>query len=229
MDLAAYERYLLLERGHTPRGVCRYLQDLRLWRDFLQESGLPPGQEAVRRLLETRAPKPRRTQGLLAAIRSYYLWERDVLGRPVEDPTHGVARPRAGRRLVRYPSSEEVAHLLEATAQEREAALLRSLIGFLYGTGLRLSEVLSLRLEGLVWQEGEPVALQVLGKGDKERLVPLSPTAQEALQAWLPLRGGLRRGRSSIGTDCVRAPRGPLFVFLNPAKPSQAGQTPSPS
>ena len=176
MDLAAYERYLLLEQGHTPRGVCRYLQDLRLWRDFLQESGLPPG-----------------------------------------------------RRLVRYPSSEEVARLLEATAQEREAALLRSLIGFLYGTGLRLSEALSLRLEGLVWREGEPVALRVLGKGDKERLVPLSPTAQEALQAWLPLRGGLRRGRSSIGTDCVRAPRGPLFVFLNPAKPSQAGQTPSPS
>ena len=80
MNLAAYERYLLLERGHTPRGVCRYLQDLRLWQDFLslfpsgsnQATGLPPGQEAVRRLLEARAPKPRRAQGLLAAIRGYY-------------------------------------------------------------------------------------------------------------------------------------------------------------
>lgn len=50
MDLAAYERYLLLERGHTPRGVRRYLRDLRLWQRFLQATGLPPGQEAVRRL-----------------------------------------------------------------------------------------------------------------------------------------------------------------------------------
>ncbi|MER3556397.1 MAG: hypothetical protein C4331_19210 [Meiothermus sp.] len=41
----------------------------------------------------------------------------------MEDPTHGVARPRAGRRLARYPSSEELARLLEATAQEREATL----------------------------------------------------------------------------------------------------------
>ncbi|RIH81477.1 tyrosine-type recombinase/integrase [Calidithermus roseus] len=150
--LAAYERYLLLEKGHSPRGVRRYLYDLRLWLAFLEASGLPPGPPAVRRLMEERALRPRRAQGVLAAIRGYYRWQREVLGQAVEDPTAPVARPRAGRRLARYPSREEIARLLEATRSEREERLLSTLIRFLYGSGLRLSEALSLRVEGLVWE-----------------------------------------------------------------------------
>lgn len=215
-ELAAYERYLLRERGHSPRGVRRYLYDLRLWLAFLEASGLPPGPQAVRRLMEERGFRPRRAQGVLAAIRGYYRWQREVLGQAVEDPTAPVARPRAGRRLARYPSREEIARLLEATRAEREERLLSTLIRFLYGSGLRLSEALSLRVEGLVWEGELPAAVRVVGKGDKERLVPLSPTAQEALAEWL---APPRPSRA----------RGPLFAFANPAKPAHAGRVPSAS
>lgn len=226
-ELAAYERYLLLERGHSPRGVRRYLYDLRLWLAFLEASGLPPGPQAVRRLMEERGFRPRRAQGVLAAIRGYYRWQREVLGRAVEDPTAPVARPRAGRRLARYPSREEIARLLEATRSEREERLLSTLIRFLYGSGLRLSEALSLRVEGLVWEGELPAAVRVVGKGDKERLVPLSPTAQEALAEWLAPE--YRPWPGADGPSLPRPARGPLFTFANPAKPAHAGRVPSAS
>jgi integrase/recombinase XerD len=72
---------------------------------------------------------------------------------------------------------------------EPEAGLLKALLRFLYGTGLRLSEAVSLDLESLIFEEEEPVALRVIGKGDKERLLPLSPLAQAGLEEWLALRG----------------------------------------
>jgi integrase/recombinase XerD len=126
-----------------------------------------------------------------------------VRGEAVEDPTAPVARPRAGRRIPHHPSREDLERLLGGVEGEPEAGLLKALLRFLYGTGLRLSEAVSLDLESLIFEEEDdplrdsrtavhrrkPVALRVIGKGDKERLVPLSPLAQAGLEEWLALRG----------------------------------------
>ncbi|MER3603164.1 MAG: integrase [Thermus sp.] len=191
----AYARYLRLEKGHTERGVRRYLQDLAYWERFLKERGLGAHREAVRRFLAERGFSPRRTQGFLAALRGYYRWLKEVWGLEVEDPTEGVARPRSGRRLPLYPTPEEVGRFVQGAEGEKEEALLKALALFLYGTGLRISEALSLKTSNLLWEEGKPVGLRVIGKRDKERLVPLSPIAQEALEAWLSVRG---RGSGAI-------------------------------
>lgn len=194
--LAPYAQYLLTEKGHSPRGIRRYLQDLAYWFRFLEARALPPGPEAVRLLLAEAAWAPRRVQGFLAALRGYYRYLARVRGEEVQDPTEGIGRPKVGRRLPHYPTPEEVRRFLEAARGEREEALLQDLARFLWGTGLRVSEALSLRMANLIFERGLPVAVRVVGKGNKERLVPLSPVAQGVV---------LRR----LGPDR----RAPLFAF----------------
>ncbi|MGC8905304.1 tyrosine-type recombinase/integrase [Thermus sp.] len=196
-DLAPYAEYLLLERGYSARGVRRYLQDLSLWLRFLEEEGFPPGPEAVRALLIAKRWAPRRVQGFLAALRSYYRYLREIRGEEVLDPTEGIGRPKAGRRLPLHPAPEELRRFLEALSEEKEARLLVALARFLYGTGLRISEALSLKGRNLVLEGGHPVAVRVVGKGNKERLVPLSRTAQGALLELGPPQGNV-----------------PIFTFL---------------
>ncbi len=191
--LASYAQYLLTEKGHSPRGVRRYLQDLAYWFRFLEARALPPGPEAVRLLLAEAAWAPRRVQGFLAALRGYYRYLARVRGEEVQDPTEGIGRPKVGRRLPHYPTPEEVRRFLEAAQGEREEALLQDLARFLWGTGLRVSEALSLRVGNLVLEGGRPVALRVVGKGNKERLIPLSPVAQEVVGRRLALLGKDRR------------------------------------
>lgn len=187
--LASYAEYLLLERGYSPRGVRRYLQDLALWFRFLEAEGLPPSPEAVRALLLRERWAARRVQGFLAALRSYYRYLAQVQGEAVSDPTEGIGRPKAGRRLPLHPTPEELRRFLGqpqrgrfgAFEGEKEARLLSLLAAFLYGTGLRISEALSLKGRNLLVEGRHPVAIRVVGKGNKERLVPLSKTAREVL------------------------------------------------
>jgi len=185
--LAPYAEYLLLERGHSPRGVRRYLHDLALWFRFLEARALPPGPEAVRALLLEERWAARRVQGFLAALRGYYRYLAQVRGEAVADPTEGIGRPKAGRRLPLLPAREEIRRFLEALGQEKEGRLLSALARFLYGTGLRISEALSLRGRNLIHEGGQVVAVRVVGKGNKERLVPLSRTAREALEMLGPV------------------------------------------
>jgi len=154
--LAPYAEYLLLERGYSPRGVRRYLQDLAFWFRFLEAEGLSPSPEAVRALLLRERWAPRRVQGFLAALRSYYRYLREVKGEAASDPTEGIGRPKAGRRLPLHPGPEELKRFLEAFREEKEAALLEALARFLYGTGLRISEALSLKGRNVVLEEEAP-------------------------------------------------------------------------
>jgi len=206
--------------------VRRYLRDLAYWERFLTEKGLSPSAEAVRLFLSEKGCSSekgcnaKRTQGFLAALRSFYWFLREVRSlsvfpsgsNEVEDPTEGVAQPRARCRLPLYPTPEEVGRFVQGAEGEKEEALLKAFALFLYGTGLLISEALSLKMLGLLWEGERPVALRVVGKQDKERLVPLSPIAREALEAWLSVRG---RGR------------GPVFVLLHDYPRARKGKPPS--
>ncbi|KHG64619.1 integrase [Thermus sp. 2.9] len=206
LPLAPYAEYLLLERGYSPRGVRRYLQDLAFWFRFLKAQELPPGPEAVRALLLQERWAPRRVQGFLAALRSYYRYLAQVRGEAVEDPTEGIGRPKAGRRLPLHPTPEELKRFLSAFSEEKEARLLTALARFLYGTGLRISEALSLKGRNVVLEGGLPAAVRVVGKGNKERLVPLSKTAREVLMELGPPQGNVPVFTFSQGRRQGRVP-----------------------
>jgi integrase/recombinase XerD len=196
--LARFRRYLEMEEGRSPRTAQEYLRDIALFlRWFRERYGRPPrfeevGSQQVRAFLAGREVGPQRSGRLLASLRKFFRYLVEVEGLPIlQDPTQGVKRPKLPRRLPVYLTPPEVARLLEAAYKNRSPRVgLRdwALLAFLYGTGLRISEALALTYGDLTYQDGIPHAIRVKGKGDRERVVVLSPTAQRALHQWLKHR-----------------------------------------
>jgi integrase/recombinase XerD len=195
---ARFRRYLEMEEGRSPRTAREYLMDASLFsRWFRERHGRPPrweevGSQHVRAFLASREVSPHRVGRVLASLRKLFRYLSEVEGLPIlKDPTEGVKRPKLPKRLPVYLTPPEVARLLEAAYKNRSPKVgLRdwALLAFLYGTGLRLSEALGLTYADITYQDGIPHAIRVQGKGGKERVVVLSPTAQRALHQWLKHR-----------------------------------------
>jgi integrase/recombinase XerD len=118
------------------------------------------------------------------------------------DPTEGLELPRRGRTLPRVLSIEEAGRLLETADGVDPAGLRdRAVLEVMYGSGLRVSETLGVPVDALKLREG---FLRVIGKGDRERAVPLTSPAVTALQAYLD------RGRPALAGT-----RDPGTLFLN--------------
>jgi integrase/recombinase XerD len=116
-----------------------------------------------------------------------------------DDPTGTIASPKQGRRLPTVLRESEVDALLDAAraqAADGRAKGLRlvALMEVLYATGLRVSELVSLPLNAVL---GDPRFLTVRGKGGRERLVPLSPPARDALRAYLGVRAQIPGAKGS--------------------------------
>jgi integrase/recombinase XerD len=107
-----------------------------------------------------------------------------------DDPASTLDSPRLGRSLPKVLSREEVDRLIEATRDkdDSDGGRMATLLEILYATGLRVSELVTLPLAAV---ERDPTVLVVRGKGDKERLVPLSDPARVAIVSWLHVRAAI--------------------------------------
>ena len=187
----AFLEMLAAERGAARLTREAYRGDLADFAGFLAERAIEAATtEDLRRYLaglKRRRLAPRSAARRLSALRQFYRF-LVVDGRRKDDPTAALDAPRLGRPLPKLVSEAEAAALLER-AQARpgaEGARLLCLLELLYGTGLRVSELVGLPLAA---SRGDPRCLVVRGKGDKERLVPLGGPARQALQAYLARRG----------------------------------------
>lgn len=146
----------------------------------------------LRAYLAHSTPAPRKNHRLVSSWRSFWVFLRDI--QRVPDLQLGPAelcRPKLPRRLPGALALTDVARLLDAVWKDRSPARGERnwcIVAFLYGTGLRISEMLDLKFDQIEVQDGQPIAVRVIGKGDKERRVPLSETARSALTRWLRLR-----------------------------------------
>ena len=161
-----YAYYLKIERGLSPNTVAGYLSDVSL---FFDESGLEPASvrpaDIVDYLSERADTLSKRSQArLLSAFRSFFDW-MILEGAVKENPCDGVSTPKIGRYLPEVLSVQEVDDL--------------------YGCGLRVSEAAALRISDIFAKEG---FVRIVGKGDKERIIPLGEMAAEALEAWYGAR-----------------------------------------
>ncbi|WP_412030520.1 tyrosine-type recombinase/integrase [Deinococcus yunweiensis] len=195
----AWAHYLTSEEGRSPATVREYLKDVRLLRAWLDAPERPQPQRGrpweditagdLRAFLAQLTPSPRRNHRLVSSWRSFWAYLRDVERVPGLQPGPAeLKRPKLPKRIPAALSLPDVAKLLDAVYRDRSPSRgLRNwcVVAFLYGTGLRISEMLSLTFDRIDYQDGQPVAIRVIGKGDKERRVPLSPTAQTALLRWL--------------------------------------------
>lgn len=180
--LARFFETLLLEEGLQPNSIASYRFDLTRYSEWLKVQRIEPshvGAEDIRTYLKTLASRsPRTVARALSAIRRFHRHlQRDDPALP--DPTALIEFPKRGRDLPATLSERDVESLLAAPDLSMRTGLRdRAMLETLYATGLRVSELVNLRRSQLDEVSG---LVRVVGKGDKERLVPLG---EEAL-AWI--------------------------------------------
>jgi integrase/recombinase XerC len=196
----------------APSTLEAYRRDLAAFFTWAERLGTSsPGEvqrTTVRRYLAYLATRgfARRTIARRAsALRRYFGWARRV-GAVTNDPTAGLSAPRGEARLPRVLHPEELRSLLRepAPAGPDGARDLRdtALLELLYGSGLRVAEASALDIEDLDLARGQ---VRVWGKGGKQRVVPLSEPAADALRRWLA------DGRGELATEASPA----TALFLN--------------
>jgi integrase/recombinase XerD len=188
-----YAYYLKIERGLSPNTVAGYCSDISL---FFEESGLEPAAVSAADIIDYLSARSdalsKRSQArLLSAFRSFYDW-MILEGAVKENPCDGVEAPKIGRYLPEVLSVQEVDDIISSVDISTPGGLRdRAILEVLYGCGLRVSEAVNLRMSDIYAKEG---FLRIVGKGDKERIVPLGEMAAEALEAWYGARPEPSRG-----------------------------------
>ena len=199
--LEGFRDFLALEAGHSPHTVDNYLRDLRRLVQFADARGIAEPSGLTRSMLREfvfalkdlglSAATIRRH---VSAVRTYFGF---LLGEGVvqEDPSDRLESPRLGRSLPETLSVAEVEALLAAPSIDEPLGWRdRALLELGYGAGLRVSELCGLGLTDLVLSEG---LVRVMGKGSKERMVPIGRSVLGALSVYLhTLRPSLDRGKS---------------------------------
>lgn len=187
--LTELRMHLKLERSLSDRTVEAYLRDLGKLRQYAEQLHPPLSPTAV--TLEdlqhflTHAAKTglaaTSQARLLSAVRAFYRsLRRD--GQVKEDPAELIQSPRLGRKLPVFLSVEEVDAMVKAIDMSRPLAHRdKAIVETLYGCGLRVSELCGLRRSWLHFSEG---FIRVVGKGDKERLVPIGPEAMQCISLY---------------------------------------------
>ena len=181
--------YLTLERGLSPHTVAAYRRDVAAHLAWLGEQGCAAlavvDEAAVVRYLETlrrqgQAPASRMRK--LSALRSFYRYHHRERNLGL-DPTANMESPALGRRLPATLTLDEVERLLAAPDPSRpEGVRDRAMLELMYASGLRVSELLGLERHHVNLQVG---FLRCMGKGSKERIVPVGEKAREALASYL--------------------------------------------
>ena len=194
-------QYLRIEKGVAENTIQSYKHDLAMYQEHLGNTTLvevkPPAVSAFLKFLYTRKLKPRSATRAFAAVRGLHKFL--ILEKATEEnPTISIERPKWWKPLPNVLALEEVDRLLAAPRPDTAKGVRdRAMLEVLYATGLRVSELIGLKLEGVNTHAG---FVRCTGKGNKERIVPIGPSAAEAVSAYL------RERRVRTPTD---------YLFLN--------------
>jgi integrase/recombinase XerD len=217
-EISAYVDHLRVERGLSVNTLAAYGRDLDRYAAWLHAHAICTPQAVTGDTLESyatslRSPAsddsslaPASIARMLAAVRGLHrFWAIEHV--TSDDLARYVTPPKATRRLPKALSVDEVQRLIAAAGSDSESPHTTSsqlcdvaLTELLYGTGARISEVVALDVDDLERALSDhTVGLRLIGKGDKERLVPVGSYARAAVEAWLV------RGRPALAARAVRA------------------------
>ena len=192
--LAEFIRHLASEKRHSPRTCDSYQRDLLRLADWLGRSGFVAWQRVtnhdLRRYVATLSREGLSGRSIarhLSATRRFYQFLlREKLAS--DNPALDIRAPKSGRRLPRVADVDQLNHLLDGQPDDPLEVRDICMFELMYSSGLRLAELASLDLDTVDLRSGE---VRVMGKGGKERLLPVGRKAIAAIQAWLPYRAAL--------------------------------------
>ena len=185
--IEGFKRYLFLERGFSENTREAYLRDVRQFFDFLDSENLDVRKVTLEDLhrftwqLHEVGISPRSIARIHSGIRTFYAYLL-LEGCVDKNPTTLLESPKKGLHLPEVLSTEEIDVILSVIdLSQDEGQRDKAIIELLYSCGLRVAELCNLTMHDLFLDDG---FLRVVGKGNKERLVPISPKAIKELQLW---------------------------------------------
>lgn len=191
--LHTYLEYLRVERqlsAHTLNNYQRHLQAMAVWlqeknvRDW-SELNNPLVRQWAHTLRKHKDTSPRTISTKMSALRSFADW-LVIRGILAANPARGVALPKLGRPLPKNLDVDQVHQLLNITDEQDPLAIRdRAIMELFYSTGMRLSELVALDGSDLDMSSRQ---VRVIGKGNKERILPIGRLALEWLEKWLKIR-----------------------------------------
>lgn len=215
LHIKHFSQYLKLERSLSDNSIEAYVRDVEKLQQFMEMAHpkLSPQQVSVKHLqgfveyvneLGMSAHSQARILSGVKGFYKYLLFEELV----EKDPTELVEGPKLGRKLPDTLSYEEIVRLLDAIDHSKpEGGRNRAMLEVLYSSGLRVSELVELKLNHVYFDVG---FLRVIGKGNKERLVPIGRDAMKHLKIYVEeLRGKPPHKHPQKGFEA--------YVFLNRA------------
>lgn len=193
--LSDFTGYLRLERGLSGHTLQGYATDVRHLMEFLEGEGSDVTIADTDTLhsflctLHDLGISPRSQARIISGIRSFFKFLR--IEKYIDtDPCELLEAPRFGRTLPDVLSVEDIDNMIAALDPEKdETPRNHAIIETLYGSGLRVSELVDLRLSRINLEEGYMI---ITGKGNKQRLVPLSPESIRLIEEYLPIRERLK-------------------------------------
>ncbi len=181
-----FTAYLKIEKGLSENSVEAYVRDVRKLADVISLSRSPEqiDREDLKTFIATLYDlglSPRSQARIISGIKQFfkYLMLEDII---TEDPTEFLEMPSQGRKLPEVLTVEEIDQLQSAIdLSKQEGHRNKAIIETLYSCGLRVSELVNLRFEDIFPEEG---FMRIIGKGNKQRLVPLSPSVLKELDLY---------------------------------------------
>ena len=183
----SYTRYLKLERNYSPNTLAAYQNDLSWLLSFCEQQEMNPLDIQLEDLqhfavqLHEHQIGPTSQARILSGIRSFYKYLL-LSGEIEQDPTELLESPHLGERLPEVLSTDEIDQIQKSIDLSKpEGQRNKTIIEVLFSCGLRVSELVNLKLSNLYLEEG---FVRIMGKGSKERLVPISSKAIRELKYW---------------------------------------------
>jgi len=198
--IAAFVNWLTVEKGYSPHTVSNYQRDLEqcfLFLGEIKDVG-DLDQQTLRSYVYylNRRNKSSSVARKLSAIRSFFrfLVREEVISR---DPSAGILMPKKGKYIPVFLTVDEVFILLDEPGGDDTFALRdKAMMELLYSTGMRVAELVAL---DLVHLDPGRMMIRVLGKGGKERVVPMGDPARQGLEDYMPQRLKLIAARAGRG------------------------------
>lgn len=200
--LEDFYHYLTVERGLSPNTIQSYKRDLTQYTAFMQEKEQIKSWDVVTRAhimkylhhLNDQGRSPATTARFLSSIRLFHQFL--IREKKTEhDPSLHIETPKKERRLPKVLSSDDVDKLLNIHARDPLSSRNKAMFEMLYATGLRVTELVSLKVSDLHLTMG---FVRCLGKGSKERIIPLGDMAKEAVENYLDTgRGALVKQKNT--------------------------------
>ena len=185
-----FENYLKLERSLSQNSIAAYINDINKLIEFLGKNFKKTSPEKVKlnhlkkfvEWLNERGVSPRTQARTISGIKSFYKYLL-IEGKISSDPTALLESPKIGRKLPDILSMEEIDQLIDAVDLEKpEGQRNKAMLETLYSCGLRVSELVNLKITNLFFEQG---FVKIEGKAGKERLVPVSKRAVTEINKYM--------------------------------------------